>query len=177
MYSLALEDMHARGELDRSCAVRMLKTWHVFSLLAEADVSLGVARRLRKLMNISPLELEDPQRLLADPPPHVTQQRIKKLMAPAAYQARAAAIKQMEIFKAEDDGSGATVVIHLVHGDQLWSAVNDAFAKRMKEGAEMYDTLLQRKLLWMYLLVRFLSKKWMGEWCLSTSSSPAPPTA
>jgi hypothetical protein len=71
MYTLAFERLFLAGKIRRHSALRILKMWGFLSCLAEADVTLGVAEHIAKRFDISPTELEEPMRMLEDPPPHV----------------------------------------------------------------------------------------------------------
>lgn len=68
---MAFERLFLAGKIRRHSALRILKMWDFLSCLAEADVTLGVAEHIRRRFDISPTELEEPMRMLEDPPPHV----------------------------------------------------------------------------------------------------------
>jgi hypothetical protein len=71
MYTQAFEKLFVAGKIRRESAIRVLKMWDFLSCLAEADVTLGVADHVKNRFGISPLELEDPMRLLHNPPLYV----------------------------------------------------------------------------------------------------------
>jgi len=71
MYTQAFERLYLGNHILRETAIKVLKMWDFLSCLAGADVTLGVAEHVRERFNISPLEMEEPMRLVYDPPPHV----------------------------------------------------------------------------------------------------------
>ena len=71
MYAQSFEKLYLAGNIRRESAVRVLKMWNFLSCLAGADVTLGVAEHVRERFDISPLEMDEPMRMLQDPPPHV----------------------------------------------------------------------------------------------------------
>jgi hypothetical protein len=71
MYTQAFERLYLANHILRETAIKVLKMWDFLSCLAGADVTLGVASHVRDRFDISPLELEEPMRLIQDPPPHV----------------------------------------------------------------------------------------------------------
>jgi hypothetical protein len=71
MYTQAFEKLYFAGKILRGSALRVLKMWEFLSCLAEADVTLGMAEHVRRRFNISTMELEDPMRVVQDPPLYV----------------------------------------------------------------------------------------------------------
>lgn len=71
MYTQTFEKLFLANNIRRERAIRVLKIWNFLSSLAEADVTLGVAKHVQRRFNISPLELEEPTYLIQNPPPHV----------------------------------------------------------------------------------------------------------
>jgi hypothetical protein len=71
MYTQAFERLYLANKIRRDSAIRILKMWNFLSCLAGADVTLGVADHVRQRFDVSPLEMDEPVRMLQDPPPHV----------------------------------------------------------------------------------------------------------
>jgi len=71
MYTKAFEKIYLANKVRRNSALRVLKMWHFLSCLTGADVSLGLADHIRERFDIMPVEMEDANRLVHSPPPHV----------------------------------------------------------------------------------------------------------
>ncbi|KAM3569953.1 hypothetical protein VYU27_007962 [Nannochloropsis oceanica] len=155
MYTVAFERLFLAGKIRRHSALRILKMWDFLSCLAEADVTLGVAEHIRRRFDISPTELEEPMRMLEDPPPHVRMQRLRQYQGSEAKRARTQQLKELEVFKRADAGSDVTntsVLMFVTTESTMWAACNDIHANRLKEATELWDKALQRKLTWAYLM-------------------------
>lgn len=71
MHTHSFEKLYVAGKIRRDSAIRVLKMWDSLSCLAEADVTLGLAEHVRSRFDITPIEMEDPMRLLYNPPLNV----------------------------------------------------------------------------------------------------------
>lgn len=82
-------------------------------------------------------------------------QRLRQFQTNEAKQARTQQLKEMEIYKRENEGAEASetaLLMFVVSGPAMWAASNEVHARRVQGATELWDKALQRQLIWAYLV-------------------------
>ena len=144
VYIRAFRQVHAEGEIDRAKVLRMLATWATFSILCGSDVTLGIAREVQEMCQVSPLEVEGRRSLEMDFPP---ERRLWKAQKEAARLPEdMKRLKETAAFRLTDDGTTPQYLVE-VQRRRLAQATNKGFDCFSGGALQMFDDLTRRKTL------------------------------
>ena len=82
-------------------------------------------------------------------------QRLRQFQDDEAKQARTSKLKEMKIYKQENEGAeaqNAAVLLFVTSGSTMWAAGNEVYTSRVQGATELWYKALQRKMIWAYLV-------------------------
>jgi len=102
LYMQAFTQAHREGLIDRDVAIQLLRVWRARSILADADVTFGLAGCISKKLGVLPVEVEGQRDLAWEPPDRVRRMRLVEEAQRAA--AAGLEMKKSDLFQRLDDG-------------------------------------------------------------------------
>jgi len=155
----------ALSTLRTSWFANLIRTWWLHSTVVGADTSWGMAREVALLLNFSPIDFEDTERLHLDYPLSVMRKQSEKFrdfVANGMLQ-----IQQHPAFKALLAEVPPSTAIHLTCNTPnglMLEVTNDAFDTYFRGADRMYNDIVLRKTMPCILYLGLVSPEDRREW-------------
>ena len=138
--------MYSQGKVCREKALNAMRMWQMLSLVAEVDVTYGVAAGVAEMLQITPMELEGPQVLGLGPTPKLREARAR--VAFLEMQQHCNSFRHSERFRTACEGHIGGLLMMTLHKETALRACNATFDQLFLCGADpYYDDLMRHKMI------------------------------